>query len=86
MPYCHYGAVLCPSHHFQILRAILFLNHQAVIPGGKEGAAAKGKTEEQQELSQLRLLNTFGDWVHVIKAEESDETRKARSVMQCWDE
>ena len=28
-----------------------------------------------------RLL---GDWVQVIKAGESDATRKAGSVMQCW--
>ena len=25
-----------------------------------------------------------GDWVQVIKAGESDATRKAGSVMECW--
>ena len=35
-------------------------------------------------VTDQKATDRLGDWVQVIKAGESDATRKAGSVMQCW--
>ena len=51
----------------------------------KVGVLAVGLLgNDQSGQHHLLLFSALGDWVQVIKAGESDATRKAGSVMQCW--